>query len=159
MQVNYTVDPNSDAGKSLLKIIKWMLNGMIVFGILCLAAAIVTLVLTLTGGRNLVETQGAIVGFTASGAPTVEYEVDGETYRFVSNISSSAYRQGQAFTVQYPASDPADGRAASGRFVAPIVFGAIGAGFTLIPLLLKWVFGKAFAPSVENREENAPVRL
>lgn len=159
MQVSYTVDPNSDMGRSLKRLIKWMLNGMIVLGVIFLIVAAVTLAAKLSGGRDLIETQGTIIGFTASGAPTVEYAADGETYRFVSNVSSSAYRQGQAFAVQYPASDPAGGRAAAGRFVLPIVFGALGAGFTLIPLLLRWVLGKAFARSEENREENAPVRL
>lgn len=143
----YNIDPNSDAGKSLMKIIKWMLNGMIALGIIFIVVAAVTLFTALSRGKDLVETQGTIVGFTASGAPTVEYEVDGETYRFVSNVSSTAFRQGQAFNVQYPASDPAGGRAASGRFVVPIVFGALGAAFTLLPLLLKWIFGKVFAPS------------
>lgn len=143
----YNIDPNSDAGKSLMKIIKWMLNGMIALGVIFIVVAAVTLFTALSRGKDLVETQGTIVGFTASGAPTVEYEVDGETYRFVSNVSSTAFRQGQAFNVQYPASDPASGHAASGRFVAPIVFGALGAAFTLLPLLLKWIFGKVFAPS------------
>ena len=159
MQVRCNVDPNSDAGRSLLKIVRWMLNGMIALGVIFIAVAAVTLCTTLTRGKDLVETQGTIVGFTASGAPTVEYEVGGETYRFISNVSGSAFRQGQAFAVQYPASDPAGGVAASGRFILPIVFGALGAGFTLIPLLLKRVFGKVFGPSREEAEENPPARL
>ena len=137
MQVYSAVDPNSETGDRLLKLIRWMLKGFIIFGLICLAVALVFLGKTLATRGDYAETTGTIVGFNSSGNPTVEYEVDGQTYRFVSNVTSSSLREGQSYRVQYPINDPASGCSSTGRFVLPIVFGALGLGFTVVPWVVK----------------------
>ena len=137
MQVYSAVDPNSETGDRLLKLIRWMLKGFIIFGLICLAVALVFLGKTLATRGNFAETTGTIVGFNSSGNPTVEYEVEGTTYRFVSNATSTSLREGQSYKVQYSPDDPADGRSPMSAFVLPIVFGALGVGFTVIPWAVK----------------------
>ena len=158
MQVYSAVDPNSEAGERFLKLIRWMLRIFIAFGSICLIVAAVTLAAALNERIGSVETEGTITGFNSSGFPTVEYEADGQTYRFVSNVTSSSLREGQSYKVQYPLSDPANGRAVSGRYVLPIVFGALGVGFTVIPWVVKKFTVYMIEKLAEEKEEQ-PVQL
>lgn len=131
------VDPDSETDDRLLKGLRRMLKGFIIFGLICLAVALVFLGRALATRGDFAETEGTIVGFNSSGHPTVEYEVEEKTYRFVSNTTSSSLREGQPYKVQYPINDPASGRSSTGRFILPIVFGALGVGFTVIPWVVK----------------------
>ena len=158
MQVYSSVDPNSPAGERFLKGIRWMLRGFIVFGSICLLVAAVTLAAALNERIGSVETEGTIIGFNAQGHPTVEYEADGQTYRFVSDTTSSTLREGQPYRVQYSPGDPADGRSVAGRYVLPIVFGALGLGFTVIPWMVKKFTVDLFDKIAEEKEEQ-PVQL
>ena len=158
MQVYSAVDPNSETGDRLLKLIRWMLKGFIIFGLVCLAVALVFLGKTLATRGDFAETTGTIVGFNSSGNPTVEYEVDGQTYRFVSNVTSSSLKEGQPYKVQYPINDPASGRSSMGRYVLPIVFGALGVGFTVIPWVVKKFTVDLFEKLSEEKEEQ-PAKL
>ena len=158
MQVYSAIDPNSEAGGRFLTIIRRMLRIFIAFGAICLIVAAVTLAAALNERIGSVETEGTIVGFNSSGYPTVEYEVDGQTYRFVSDVTSSSLREGQSYKVQYSPDDPVDGRSPIGSYVLPIVFGALGVGFTVIP----WVVKKFTVDLIEKRseeQEQQPVRL
>ena len=158
MQVYSAVDPNSETGERILKIIRWMLRGFMAFGAICLSVAAVTLAAALNDRIGSVETEGTIVGFNASGFPTVEYEVDGTTYRFVSNVTSSSMREGQSYRVRYPQDDPADGHSVAGSYVLPIVFGALGVGFTVIPWVVK-KFTVDLIDKVAEEKEEQPVQL
>ena len=149
MQVYSSIDPNSEAGDRFLKLIRRMLWGFIIFGLICLAVALVFLGKALVTRGNYAETEGTIVGFNSSGFPTVEYEVDGQTYRFVSNATSSSLREGQSYRVQYRIADPADARSPVSAYILPIVFGALGVGFTLIP----WIVKKFTVDLIEKRSE------
>ena len=77
MQVNSTIDPNSEAGDRFLNVIRRMLKGFIIFGLICLAVALVFL------GKTLV-TRGDFA-----------------------------------------------------EYILPIVFGALGVGFTVVPWVVK----------------------
>ena len=156
MQIYSAIDPNSKAGERFLKLIRWMLRGFIAFGSICLIVAAVTLAAALNERINSVETEGTITGFNSSGFPTVEYEADGQTYRFVSNVTSSSLREGQSYKVQFPISDPADGRSVTGRYVLPIVFGALGVGFTVIPWVVKKFTVDQLDKLAEEKEEQLP---
>ena len=158
MQVYSAVDPNSETGDRLLKLIRWMLKGFIIFGLVCLAVALVFLGKTLATRGDYAETTGTIVGFNSSGNPTVEYTVDSRTYRFVSNVTSSSLREGQPYRVLYPLNDPASGRSFTGRYVLPIVFGALGLGFTVVPWVVKKFTVDLFDKLSEEQEEQ-PVQL
>ena len=153
MQVYSSVDPNSETGERVWKLVRWMLNGFILLGVIFLAVALVFLGKTLVTRNDFVETEGTIVGFNSSGHPTVEYTVDGQTYRFVSNTTSSTLREGQSYRVQYPISDPSQGRSYTGSYVIPIVFGALGVGFTVIPLIVKKVFTVVLDRLAEEQEQ------
>ena len=158
MQIYSSIDPNSEAGERFLKLIRWMLKGFILLGVVFLALALVFLGKTLATRGNYAETEGTIVGFNSSGHPTVEYTVDGQTYRFVSNVTSASLKEGQPYRVQYPISDPANGRAFMGSYVLPIVFGALGLGFTVIP----WVVKKCTVDLLEKlseEKEEQPAKL
>lgn len=158
MQVYSSIDPNSEAGERFLKLIRWMLRGMIILGVIFLAVALVSLGKTLVTRGDFVETEGTITGFNSSGFPTVEYTVDGQTYRFVSNSTSSSLREGQPYRVQYPLNDPASGRSFTGRYVLPIVFGALGVGFTVIPWVVK-KFTVDLLDKLSEEKEEQPVQL
>jgi hypothetical protein len=158
MQVYSSIDPNSPAGERFLKLIRWMLNGFIILGVIFLALALVFLGKTLATRGEYAETEGTIVGFNSSGHPTVEYTVDGQTYRFVSNVTSSTLKEGQSYRVQYPISDPANGRARIGSYVLPIVFGALGVGFTVIPWVVKKFTVDLFDKIAEEKEQQ-PMQL
>ncbi len=149
MEVYSPIDPNSPAGERFLKLIRWMLKGFILFGLVCLAVALVFLGKTLATRGNYAETEGTIVGFNSGGFPTVAYTVDGQTYRFVSNSTSSSLREGQPYKVRYPIAAPSQGRSVIGSYVIPIVFGALGVGFTLIP----WIVKKFTVDLIEKRSE------
>ena len=158
MEVYSSVDPNNPAGERFLKIIRWMLRGFMAFGAICLIVAAVTLAAALNDRIGSVETEGTIVGFNASGFPTVEYEVEGTTYRFVSNATSSSLKEGQSYKVQYSPDDPADGRSPMSAFVLPIVFGALGVGFTVIPWAVKKFTVDQLDKFAEEKAEQ-PVQL
>ena len=158
MQVYSSIDPNSEAGERFLKLIRRMLWGFIIFGLICLAVALIFLGKTLVTRGDFVETEGTITGFNSSGFPTVEYEVDGQTYRFVSNATSSSLREGQPYRVQYPLNDPASGRSVTGSYVIPIVFGALGVGFTVIPWVVK-KFTVDLLEKLAEEQEDQPAKL
>ena len=136
-----SVDPNSRAGK-------WMLRGFIIFGVIALAVALISLAVLMKNRGDYEKIDGTILGFDSSGHPVVEYEVDGEAYSFVSNTSSSTYRKGDSLSVLYKTADPADGKSAGGYYVLPIVLGGLGVGFTGIPLLIR-----AFTKKPKEEEE------
>lgn len=158
MQVYSAFDPNSETGERFLNVIRWMLRGFIILGVLFLAVALIFLGKTLVTRGDYADTEGTITGFSASGFPTVEYEVEGKTYRFVSDTTSSSLREGQTYKLQYRIADPADARSPVHAYIIPIVFGALGVGFTVIP----WVVKKFTVDLIEKlAEEKAeqPVQL
>ena len=158
MQVYSAFDPNSETGERVLNAIRWMLRGFIILGLVFLAVALVFLGKTLATRGDFAETEGTITGFNSSGFPTVEYEVDGKTYRFVSDTTSSSLREGQSCKVQYRVADPADARSPMRAYIVPIVFGALGVGFTVIP----WVVKKFTVDLIEKlaeEQEEQPVQL
>jgi len=75
--------------------------------------------------------------------PTVEYEVGGKKYTFISNTTSSSYnfKRGHELDVLYDPRNPADARlAGSVLSLIAMIFGGIGAlaliiGFFLPPLI------------------------
>ena len=158
MQVYTAFDPNSEAGERFLKLIRWMLRGFILLGLVFLAVALVFLGKALVTRTDFAETEGTITGFSADGFPTVEYEVEGQTYRFDSNATSSSLREGQSYKVQYRIADPADARSPVSAYILPIVFGALGVGFTVIPWVVK-KFTVDLIEKIEEEQEQQPVRL
>ena len=141
MRMYYNVDPNGKGGK-------WLLNGFIIFGVIALIGAALSLAVLLKNRGDYEKIDGTILGFDSSGHPVVEYEVDGETYSFVSNTSSSTYRKGDSLSVLYKTADPADGKSAGCYYVLPIVLGGLGLGFSGVPLLIK-----AFTKNAKRPEE------
>lgn len=158
MQVYSSIDPNSPAGERILKLIRWMLNGFIILGVIFLIVAIVTLVLGVKNRGDYTQTQGTITGFSSGGYPVVEYSVNGEKYTFVSNSTSSTLRQGQSYKMMYKTANPAEGRSAGGYYVLPIVFGGLALGFIGIPLLIRLLM-KKFDGEPTETEENPPMKL
>lgn len=131
-----SVDPNSRLGKG-------MLRGFIIFGVIALIGALISLVLLTKNRGNYQEIDGTIVGFNSEGNPVVEYTVGGQTHRLLSNVSSSSYHTGQTLPVLYKTDAPEQARAAGGYYVLPIVLGGLGVGFAGIPLLIMAVTKKA----------------
>ena len=158
MQVYSAVDPNSETGERFLKGIRRMLKGFIILGLVFLAVALVFLGKALVTRTSFAETEGTIVGFSSSGFPTVEYEAEGQTYRFVSNATSSSLREGQSYRVQYRIADPADARSPVTAYLIPIIFGALGLGFTVIPWIVK-KFTVDLIEKLSEEQEQQPVQL
>ena len=154
--------PNTDRSNEeddlFLVIIRWMLRGFIILGVICLAVALIFLGKMIATRGDYVKTEGTIVEINASGYPTVEYAVNGQTYRFVSNATSSSLREGQSYKVQYPLVDPSAGRSVTGSYVLPIVFGALGVGFTVIPWVVKKFTVDLIEKLAEEKEEQ-PAKL
>ena len=136
-----SVDPNSRLGK-------WMLNGFIIFGVIALIGALISLAVLVKERGDYETTDGTIVGFDNSGHPVVEYTVDGQTHRLISNVSSSSYYEGKTLPVMYRTSAPEIASVSGGYYVLPIVLGGLGVGFAGIPLLIK-----AFTKKAKEQEE------
>ena len=136
-----SVDPNSNLGK-------WMLRIFIIIGVIALIGALISLVMLVKERGDYEKTDGTIVGFNSEGNPVVEYTVDGQTHRMLSNVSSSSYYEGKTLPVLYKTAAPENAKAADGYYVMPIVLGGLGVCFTGIPLLIK-----AFTKKAKEQEE------
>ena len=158
MQISSDAALSSETGERVLAIVRRILRIFIILGLVFLAVALVFLGRAIVSRGDYAATEGTIVGFGASGFPTVEYTVDGQTYRFVSNATSSSLREGQSYRVQYRIADPADARSPVTAYLIPIIFGALGLGFTVIPWIVK-KFTVDLIEKIEEEQEQQPVRL
>ena len=159
MQEYSSIEPDPQSTEIARKWVRRFLNGLIVLGILFFAAAIVSYSLLWSNRNSRAKTEGTIVSFAPHGMPIVEYTVDGTAYRFIPGVISSSYHEGQTVQVTYPPASPEKGRLAIVTYVPQIILAALGAGFTAIPLLVKFIFRKVFEAIDARTEENAPVKL
>lgn len=65
-------------------------------------------------------------------SPVIEYEVDGEKYKFKGNYYNTNMKKGDEITILYDVNDYSKAIIESGLFFAPIVTGVIGITFLII---------------------------
>lgn len=140
---------------------------VLAIGVFFLLLAVIGFISTLVKNQSLREAEGTIVAFDRNDEnswPTIEYTVDGQTYRIVSGYKTSEMHTGSSVTVLYPASDPAKGGMSSESFETVIVcsvFGSVPTGISLMILRdrkkhRKWEEEKAAAAQYGDEVPEEP---
>ena len=140
---------------------------VLAFGVFLLLLAMIGFLTTLAKNQSLREAEGTIIAFDRNDEnswPTIEYTVDGQTYRIVSGYKTSEMHTGSSVTVLYPASDPAKGGMSSESFETVIIcamFGSVPTGISLMILRdrkkhRKWEEEKAAAAQYGDEVPEEP---